>query len=1222
MGSNVNQADTTGDSDDENLPVETDPSGRFQRCTESLGKGAYKHVYRAFDQEEGVEVAWNQLRIDGLSKKEAQKILSEIEILQSIRNDHIINFYASWSTKASNGGERIVFITELMSSGTLKQYLKKTLKGPLKPKVLKSWCRQILQGLLYLHTHDPPIIHRDLKCDNIFINGNNGQLKIGDLGLAVLRHKTHVSSVLGTPEFMAPELYEEKYNEKVDIYAFGMCVLEMVTKEYPYSECTNQAQIYRKVTQGIRPQSLEHVQCAEIADFIRRCLDHNEQTRPSAKELLDSDFLKPCAIVPACTGNITGPYPCRPLEGLDMERSSSVASSSRSSFADTTPATASTSTFVPVSSSLPVTPTPQTIPSLEQRPDQISIPTTEFTTTTTVDADNKTYHIRYNMVPNTPTSPLAQSTSAAGGATAAITVEATPEALEESTIATAPPAISDQSTAVASNPEPETLPSAPLPLEQGNDTTAVNVVDTTPTLHSHANNKTCSIQVIHHGDLNESQLSLKMICTCPVAGTRDLGGGNTNGGGAGAGTHEIKFPFDLNIDTAEEVVAEMIREQILSADDREEATRTILECIDSVLLGREQQRQLMQQQQFATARNSVVQQQQDKAKHHRHAKTHQRQLNVPPTGAMADYALEQFGTSPTESAYDHYSSIGSTASTMWNGPVSPSECSDQGYATQPPLPHSSLMPPPITESTFPPLHPQAAGPGGRRGSADILRETQAKLMPTSYSDVVQHPVKDQQHQYQHPLSPLMGNRSATVPVQRSQSEHIALPTAAAVSAAAATATASAAFKLDAHEPVIVRRRTTTASGATTTRGSLREIEMAAANMGVSTKSLQPRTRSAYGRDEDGDDVGYTSPYRHGVSSSSINYHRRSPSVEGGLLQLSSTVVLPSAVPIPVTGSAQTCITASHPQQQQQQQPYHPPPPPSSQSLSSSLPTQAFFPPSFTGRTTPDPLMTSSRPLSQIDVGPHNGSGVGPMFPTTTNSTEAPLSNGGGGGGLMFMPNGHGVGATTVSSHYVNGGGGTNPATTSPPASMSGGYHHFGNGTTTTGSHSSGPEMSEEDEELLDNDLKILREQQRREMELMRLQHLKQWEMMMKIKEQKGERPRRKSEVESPLQSLFANTPMSAGTPMMTGTPLMAGTPMMASTPTLPSYANGGSVTTPGGGAIPHPLVHTPATATSPKPIPMPVPVPVQVPMPVQAQHSAVLLDHSAPPRSATPANYV
>lgn len=47
---------------------------------------------------------------------------------------------------------------------------------------------------------------------------------------------------------MAPEMYEEHYDEAVDVYAFGMCMLEMATSEYPYSECQNAAQIYRKVT--------------------------------------------------------------------------------------------------------------------------------------------------------------------------------------------------------------------------------------------------------------------------------------------------------------------------------------------------------------------------------------------------------------------------------------------------------------------------------------------------------------------------------------------------------------------------------------------------------------------------------------------------------------------------------------------------------------------------------------------------------------------------------------------------------------------------------------------------------------------------------------------------------------------------------------------------------------------------------------------------------------
>ena len=80
----------------------------------------------------------------------------------------------------------------------------------------------MLHALDYLHHLSPPIIHRDLKCDNIFMNGSTGEVRLGDFGLARARHATVVESVLGTPEFIAPELYEQHYTESVDIYAFGM----------------------------------------------------------------------------------------------------------------------------------------------------------------------------------------------------------------------------------------------------------------------------------------------------------------------------------------------------------------------------------------------------------------------------------------------------------------------------------------------------------------------------------------------------------------------------------------------------------------------------------------------------------------------------------------------------------------------------------------------------------------------------------------------------------------------------------------------------------------------------------------------------------------------------------------------------------------------------------------------------------------------------------------
>ena len=272
------------------MPPKTDPTQRFECSTDLLGHGAYKAVYKAFDNEEGVEVAWNELKMHNISETNAEKILAECRILQSLNNNYIIKSFHSWKTK-ENDGLGVYFITELMSSGTLNSFIKRSTE-PIKPKIYKHWCRQILKGLLYLHTREPKVIHRDLKCDNVFINGNSGHVKIGDLGLAIQSDSDHnMHSVLGTPNFMAPELYEEVYDEKVDIYAFGLCLLEIITKEYPYSECENSAQIFMKVSQGIPPNSFKTLEDKKAADFIRLCIAINPKDRPSAQELLNHEFL-------------------------------------------------------------------------------------------------------------------------------------------------------------------------------------------------------------------------------------------------------------------------------------------------------------------------------------------------------------------------------------------------------------------------------------------------------------------------------------------------------------------------------------------------------------------------------------------------------------------------------------------------------------------------------------------------------------------------------------------------------------------------------------------------------------------------------------------------------------------------------------------------------------------------------------------------------------------
>ncbi|KAJ4967680.1 hypothetical protein NE237_014381 [Protea cynaroides] len=268
--------------------VEVDPTGRYGRYNEILGKGASKTVYRAFDEYEGIEVAWNQVKLyDFLQSPEyLERLYCEIHLLKTLKHKNIMKFCTSW---VDTTNRNINFVTEMFTSGTLRQYREKHKRVNI--RAVKHWCRQILRGLLYLHSLEPPVIHRDLKCDNIFVNGNHGEVKIGDLGLAAILRKSYAAHCVGTPEFMAPEVYEEEYNELVDIYSFGMCILEMVTFEYPYSECAYPAQIYKKVISGKKPDALYKVRDPEVRQFVEKCLA-TASRRLSARELLKDPFLQ------------------------------------------------------------------------------------------------------------------------------------------------------------------------------------------------------------------------------------------------------------------------------------------------------------------------------------------------------------------------------------------------------------------------------------------------------------------------------------------------------------------------------------------------------------------------------------------------------------------------------------------------------------------------------------------------------------------------------------------------------------------------------------------------------------------------------------------------------------------------------------------------------------------------------------------------------------------
>jgi len=191
------------------------------------------------DAEEGVEVVWNETYFSSLKKLNEQKdkIQKVYDHLIALEHANIGRFHDYW-IDTNKEKPRVVFITEYMSSGTMKQFLRKTKSN----KTWKRCCSQILSALSYLRSCNPPIIHGNLNCDNVFIQ-HDGLVKIGPVAPDAIQLQympgkhVVVSSMSSRTEkknlhYVAPEYGKaQPLTTASDIYSFGICALIMACPE-------------------------------------------------------------------------------------------------------------------------------------------------------------------------------------------------------------------------------------------------------------------------------------------------------------------------------------------------------------------------------------------------------------------------------------------------------------------------------------------------------------------------------------------------------------------------------------------------------------------------------------------------------------------------------------------------------------------------------------------------------------------------------------------------------------------------------------------------------------------------------------------------------------------------------------------------------------------------------------------------------------------------------
>mgnify|MGYP001244663536 CR=1 FL=1 len=267
-----------------------------------IGRGSFGSVYLALHAVTGELLAVKQVETlgsgtngqnDQRKKNMIEALKREITLLRDLRHPNIVQ-YLGCGTSA----EYLNIFLEYVPGGSVQTMLESY--GALPEPLIRTFVRQILNGLSYLHNKD--IIHRDIKGANILVD-NKGTIKISDFGISkkleasnILNgpnNNKHRPSLQGSVFWMAPEVVKQtSYTRKADIWSLGCLIIEMMTGTHPFPDCT-QLQAIFKIGGAKATPTVPETASPEAKAFLAQTFEIDHTKRPSADELMLSPFLTP-----------------------------------------------------------------------------------------------------------------------------------------------------------------------------------------------------------------------------------------------------------------------------------------------------------------------------------------------------------------------------------------------------------------------------------------------------------------------------------------------------------------------------------------------------------------------------------------------------------------------------------------------------------------------------------------------------------------------------------------------------------------------------------------------------------------------------------------------------------------------------------------------------------------------------------------------------------------
>jgi len=246
-----------------------------------IGEGGFAKVKMC--RVNGEEAVCKQIQSKKLDDETIYLLKNEVTIWAQLAHENIVSFLGMTSSD-----KQIWLLCEFMPDGSLFQRHERKRAAraalPSERELLDSM-QQIASGMDYLHSLDPPVLHRDLKSPNILVHGS--RLAIADFGLARYQERSdnQMTAETGSYRWMAPEVIRhEKYDAHCDVYSFAVLVWEMLTYSVPFEGMTPVEAAFAVAKHGKRP-ALPEGAPERITDVIKMCWMQDASMRPSFRKI-------------------------------------------------------------------------------------------------------------------------------------------------------------------------------------------------------------------------------------------------------------------------------------------------------------------------------------------------------------------------------------------------------------------------------------------------------------------------------------------------------------------------------------------------------------------------------------------------------------------------------------------------------------------------------------------------------------------------------------------------------------------------------------------------------------------------------------------------------------------------------------------------------------------------------------------------------------------------